>query len=229
MEKQIYLFLGNVDDEKVKKYLLENDNIKKLEARNEKNVLVDITKEEKKKIDKPEKVEENMDVAQGKLVIGFDLLGKIRLDDRFAALLCNTILGDGANSKLFRIVREQESLAYTTNSKYVVQKSNFFIKAGIEIDNYEKTVELINKQIEDMKNGNFTDEDIENAKRYVYAGIDSIKEEQNTAIIFYYGEELSTNKITIDEYYEKIKNTTKDDIINIANKLQLNTIYFLRN
>ena len=80
-----------------------------------------------------------------------------------------------------------------------------------------------------MKNGNFTDEDIENAKRYVYAGIDSIKEEQNTAIIFYYGEELSTNKITIDEYYEKIKNTTKDDIINIANKLQLNTIYFLRN
>lgn len=170
-----------------------------------------------------------MDVAQGKLVIGFDLLGKIRSDDRFAALLCNTILGDGANSKLFRIVREQESLAYTTNSKYVVQKSNFFIKAGIEIDNYEKTVELINKQIEDMKNGNFTDEDIENAKRYVYAGIDSIKEEQNTAIIFYYGEELSTNKITIDEYYEKVKSISKDDIINIANKLQLNTIYFLRN
>ena len=65
---------------------------------------------------------------------------------------------------MFQIVREKHSLAYTASSNYLRHKNCIFIRAGIEIDNYEKTLNLIYEQIEDMKNGNFTDEDIENAK-----------------------------------------------------------------
>ena len=220
---------GNIENKNIEEFIRNNSNIKALKDRDDSKYMNDITESEKEDIKNIRKVEEKMDVTQGKLVIGLDVIGKRKADDRFKILLYNTILGDGANSKLFRIVREKESLAYTSKSNYVVQKSNIFIRAGIEVDNYDKTLNLIKEQIEDMKKGNFTEDDLENAKRFIYAGIDSIKEEQNTAIIFYYGEEMSKNKITIEEYYDKIKNISKEDIIEIAKLMRFNTVYFLRN
>lgn len=220
---------GNIENKNIEEFIRNNSNIKALKDRDDSKYMNDITENEKEDIKNIRKVEEKMDVTQGKLVIGLDVIGKRKADDRFKILLYNTILGDGANSKLFRIVREKESLAYTSKSNYVVQKSNIFIRAGIEVDNYDKTLNLIKEQIEDMKKGNFTEDDLENAKRFIYAGIDSIKEEQNTAIIFYYGEEMSKNKITIEEYYDKIKNISKEDIIEIAEKIKIDTVYFLRN
>ena len=220
---------GNIDEKNVQDIIFENNYIKNLEPRDDSSYFIDITKYVKEKKEEISTIEEKMEVIQGKLVMGLDVVGKISADDRFKLLIYNTILGDGANSKLFRIVRERESLAYTTKSNYVVQKSNIFIKSGIEIENYEKTLNLIKEQLDDMKKGNFEEKDLENAKRYIYSGIDAIKEEQNTAIIFYYGEEMSLNKITIEEYYEKIKNITVEDIKEVADRVNINTIYFLRN
>ena len=220
---------GNLENKKIEDCIKNNCNIKLLKDRDDTSYLNDITENKKDDVVEIKKVEEKMDVTQGKLVVGLDVIGRRDSDDRFKILLYNTILGDGANSKLFRIVREKESLAYTSKSNYVVQKSNIFIRAGIEVDNYEKTLNLIKEQIEDMKLGNFTEDDIENAKRFIYAGIDSIKEEQNTAIIFYYGEEMSKNKISIEEYYDKIKNISRKDIMEIAEKIKIDTVYFLRN
>ena len=134
-----------------------------------------------------------------------------RFDDfRYITIVYNAIFGNGVSSKLFQIVREKESLAYTTKSEYVVQKNNIFIRCGIECDKYQKTLDLIKKLLDDMKKGDFTDEEVTKAKEYILAGVDSISEEQ-------------------DEYKEKIKNVTRDEIIEIANKVQINTIYFLRN
>lgn len=220
---------GNIDEEYVKKLVLDNNYIKQLNEREDSQYIVDITKCHKEKMDNVRTIEEKMDVTQGKLVIGLDVLERVEPDDRFKILVYNTILGDGANSKLFRNVREKASLAYTCKSNYVVQKNNIFIRAGIEIENYDKAIEVINNELESMKNGDFEDEDLENAKRFIYAGIDTIKEEQSTAIIFYYGEEMSLSKITVEEYYEKVKDITKEDIIEIAKRVNINTIYFLKN
>ena len=104
-----------------------------------------------------------MDVSQGKLILGLEV-GKNDKDSKYSALIYNAILGGTPTSKMFQIVREKHSLAYTASSNYLRHKNCIFIRAGIEIDNYEKTLNLIYEQIEDMKNGNFTDEDIENAK-----------------------------------------------------------------
>ena len=101
-----------------------------------------------------------MDVTQGKITIGLDL----HLDNeeqKYDAMVYNAILGGTANSKMFQEVREKASLAYSAGSSYVRYKSNIFIKCGIEIKNYEKAMEIIRKQLEDMKNGVFSDEDIE--------------------------------------------------------------------
>lgn len=219
---------GNINEKDITEFIKNNEYIVRLPERDEEDFFFDITKQINEKKDTTF-VDETMDVAQGKLVIGYDVIGNVSSDERFVGLLYNTILGDGANSKLFRIVREQESLAYTCKSNYIVQKSNIFVRAGIDAQNYEKTLKLVNNQIEDMRDGNFTEEDLENAKRFIYAGIDGIKEEQTLSIIFYYGEEMSLNKITVEEYYEKIRKVTKEDIISFAKKIEPNVVYFLKN
>ena len=103
------------------------------------------------------------------------------------------------------------------------------IRAGIEIENYEKAVEIINVQLDDMRQGKFTDEDIENAKNLIYATINNVEEEQDTEITYYFGQEFTNKNITVEEYKEKIREVNKQDIVDIAQKISINTIYFLRN
>lgn len=215
--------------EEIAKIIKENELIQTIKPREEKIKINDIKKEIKDIIEKPEEIKEELDVTQGKLVIGLDILPNRFNDFRYITIVYNAIFGNGVSSKLFQIVREKESLAYTTKSEYVVQKNNIFIRCGIECDKYQKTLDLIKKLLDDMKKGDFTDEEITKAKEYILAGVDSISEEQDSQILFLFGQELSKRSITIDEYKEKIKNVTRDEIIEIANKVQINTIYFLRN
>ena len=126
-------------------------------------------------------------------------------------------------------MREKASLAYTARSNYVRQKSNIFIRCGIEINNYEKAIEIINKQLEDIKKGDFTEEDLQNAKKYMVSGINSVQDEQDSEITYYIGQELSCMTTTFEEYIEKIEKVTMDNVKEVANSIQINTIYFLRN
>ena len=80
-----------------------------------------------------------------------------------------------------------------------------------------------------MKNGIFTNEDIENAKKGIISSIKSIDDEQDTEITYFFGQELTNNKITLEEYIQKIQNISKENIIKIAKLTHINTIYFLKN
>ena len=185
---------------------------------------VDVKKE---KIAKPEVINESMQVAQGKIVIGLDILSE-QENVTYVGSVYNAILGGGSNSKLFQNVREKASLAYTCGSSYIKRKQNILIRAGIEIANYDKAIGIIQKQLEDMKNGEFDEEDIENAKKLLISSIESIDEEQDTQITYYFGQELAQTNIEIEEYKKRIQKIEKEQIVEFANSVQINTIYFLR-
>ena len=161
-------------------------------------------------------------------MLGLDIL-KNEPNSRFAVNMYNVILGESATSKLFQNVREKASLAYTARSTYTRQKNNIFIKCGIEIPNKQKALDIIKEQLEDMKNGNFSEEDIQNAKSYMLNGIKSVEEEQDTEITYYMGQEFSGLNTSLDEYQKQIEQITKDQIVDIAKNTQINTILFLRN
>ncbi len=223
-ECKIDIFVsGNIEE--VKDIVEKNENIQKLQER---EANYKINKIETKEIVQEKEIKEEMDVTQGKIVIGLDL----ELDNeeqKYDAMLYNAILGGTANSKMFQEVREKASLAYTAGSSYVRYKSNIFIRCGIEIKNYEKALEIIRKQLDDMKNGVFTDEDIENAKNGIISGIKSINDEQDTEITYFFGQELTDTKTSLEQYIEKIQNVTKQEIVAVANSITINTVYFLKN
>ena len=199
---------------------------------NEKNVQprnIDVYVENEVKEPVAEKVvRETMDVSQGKLVIGLDVT-KLEPEDKAVASVYNAILGGGANSKLFQNVREKAHLAYVASSSYHRFKNNILINCGIEISNFEKALKIVKEQIEDMKNGNFTEEDLENCKKVIISTIASIKEEQDTGITYYFARELSESKYSPEEYTKRVQKITKEDILKVAKKVSINTIYFLKN
>ena len=167
-------------------------------------------------------------MSQGKLVLGLDIDIQDE-DEKYDVLAYNGILGGSANSKLFQNVREKAHLAYVASSNYFRFKNNIIINCGIEISNYEKALKIIKEQIEDMKNGNFSDEDLLNCKKIIADSIKAIEDEQDTGIIYSFSQELSERRLTPEEYIKRIDKISKEDILKIANKVTINTIYFLRN
>lgn len=218
---------GNLNENYVKNVFIENENIKNLIPRAENYILNNEFTEIKQIVDNPKEITEKMNITQGKLVIGMDILSK-QENLQCIALVYNSILGDGANSMLFQNVREKASLAYSTKSNLVKQKMNIFIRCGIEIENYEKALNIIKEQLENIKSGNFSDEDINNAKKYLISGIKSVSEEQDTEVVYYIGQEISKTNVDLNTYLKNIEKVTKQEIIDFANQIQINTIYFLR-
>lgn len=221
---KIDIFISGNINQDIEEEISKNENIMNLEQRTPDYVVSNNDIKEKKQ---ENTVTESMDVTQGKLVLGLDV--NIDNEDlKYDVLVYNSILGGSANSKMFQNVREKAHLAYVASSSYLRYKNNIFINCGIEISNYEKAVELIKKQIDDMKKGDFTEEEIENAKKGIIATIKTIEDEQDTEITYYLGQELTNHVISVKEYMDRIQKVTKQNVIDIANKISINTIYFLK-
>lgn len=222
---KIDIFVSGILDENIKAMIEENENFGKLKERNPEYIVPEIIA---KKSEKENVVQESMEVNQGKLIIGLDLDFN-QEDLRYDAMIYNSLLGGSANSKLFQNVREKASLAYTASSSYLRLKNNILINCGIEIENYEKALNIIKEQIEDMKKGDFSEVDIENAKKGIIDAIKSIDDEQDTEITYFFGQELSQIKVDIKGYEERVSKVNKQNVIDIANKVSINTVYFLKN
>ena len=227
-EKNLYeYYLELIKNCKIDIYIsgIVDENIEKLQERKPDFKEFELTKKEN---EEAKEIQESMEITQGKLIIGLDV-NILDKDARYKIMIYNSLLGGSANSKLFQNVREKASLAYTASSSYYRFKNNIFINCGIDIPNYQKALEIIKKQIEDMKNGDFTDEEIENAKNGIIASIKTIDDEQDTEITYYFGQELSGTKTSLEEYIENIQKINKADVLEVAKQISINTIYFLKN
>ena len=222
---KIDIYISGIVDENIHNIIKQNENIEKLQERKPEYKEVELRKKEK---EEAKEIQESMEITQGKLIIGLDV-NILDKDARYKIMIYNSLLGGSANSKLFQNVREKASLAYTASSSYYRFKNNIFINCGIDIPNYQKALEIIKKQIEDMKNGDFTDEEIENAKNGIIASIKTIDDEQDTEITYYFGLELSGTKTRLEEYIENIQKINKADVLEVAKQISINTIYFLKN
>lgn len=224
-ESKIDIFVsGKIEDaKKIENIITNNKEINKLKDRKPEYV-----QDSKLELNRNEikEIKDKMDVAQGKIVIGINI--KNNVPEEYINVY-NTILGGGSNSKLFQNVREKASLAYTAGSRYLKTKNDILIRCGIEISNYDKAIKIIKEQLEDLKNGNFTEEDIQNAKELLIASISKIEDEQASEISYTLAQEISGDTKDINEIIENINRVNKENVMEVANNLRIDTIYFLTN
>ncbi|QZY57195.1 EF-P 5-aminopentanol modification-associated protein YfmF [Crassaminicella profunda] len=194
---------------------------------------VDVVSIEREKIecfpDQVNKIEEEMDINQGKLNLGYRTNIPFESELYHPLLVYSNILGGGPNSKFFKNIREKESLCYYIFSRVEKFKSLMMIGSGIEFVNYEKGIKLIEKEIGEMNQGNFSNEDIESAKNSIITSIRGMTDSPYMLGDFYYSQAISGSEDTLETMIEKIRKVTKEQIIEAGKNMQLDTIYFLKN
>lgn len=181
-----------------------------------------------KKSSSVKNVSEEMDVTQGKLAIGFRTNTNPTDADYIALLVMNSVFGAGAHSKLFNNVREKLSLAYYASSQLERQKGLLIVNAGIEFKNYQKAYDEVLAQLEEIKKGNISELEYTSSINALLNSFESYYDDQRYLQNFYLGEYICGTNRTIEEYKEMIKNVTVDDIKKSAQKLEIDTVYFLK-
>ena len=178
------------------------------------------------KMREPKTYIERDTVNQSKLVMGYNLDGLTIKEATYALQIYLYILGLGPSSKLFTNVREKESLCYSISVTARYINSIMLINAGIDSVNFDKTVSLINKQVEAMRKGSFKESDIKAAKLSIKSSYQEVLESPYSILSSY---EVSSymGYDEIKARIKKIDEVTKEDIKKVANKVKLNTIFLL--
>lgn len=174
------------------------------------------------------KVTEEMVVTQSKLCIGLSCNVDPNSAEYYALILYNCVFGGSPFSKLFNNVREKLSLAYFVSSRVDKMKSFMLISSGIETGNYQSAYDEIMAQMENMRSGNVTEEEITAAKKFLATSYNSMKDSQAAMEDYYMSQIVCRADDSLDEIIEKINNVTKAEMIAAGDKIKIDTIYFLR-
>ncbi|MDO6655668.1 pitrilysin family protein [Anaerobacillus sp. 1_MG-2023] len=171
---------------------------------------------------------ETQEIKQGKLHMGFRSGVGYADDEYFALQVFNGMFGGFSHSKLFRNVREKESLAYYAASRYESHKGLIIVMSGIEFKNYKKTVDIIKEQLTAMRNGEFNEEEMKQTKTMIRNQLlETVDDAKGMVELLYHGV-VSQKLRTIEEWLDGVEAVTKEDILAVADKVKLDTVYFLK-
>lgn len=173
--------------------------------------------------DKTEEVTERLTVNQSKLVLGF----KSHSDDDAALVLLQKIFGGTTSSKLFQNVREKMSLCYYCSAARNDLKGIMLVNSGVENENIEKTKNAVIEQLEEIKNGNFTDEDINFAEMAIKNDFKSVADSAGNVSNWYFDCIRKNDIITPEEKLERYLGVSKERIIAAAKSMVLDSVYVL--
>ena len=213
--------IGDIDFKSTEKLIKDNFVLRTFKKQRVGYYLEDVKAKKRKNI-----VKESDINSQSKIVIGCRCYNLTKYEINYPLTLYNIILGSGGNSKLFSEVREKNSLCYTINSVPNKLDKVLLIRAGVDKKNIKKVIDLCEEQMVLMRKGKFSDDDINKAKEYYQTALDSIYENESSIIESYYMMDI----LGLDDIKTRIKNmkkVDKDEIIKVAKKIKMDTIYCL--
>lgn len=170
---------------------------------------------------------ERMEVNQCKLVMGFrtDCYGT---DDRVPAmrLMC-AMLGGTATSLLMRNVREKLSLCYYCSAQYDRLKGVLFIQSGVDEQNLEQTEREMLNQLAIIRNGEFTDGELEDARRTFLQAFEAVGDAQASLGAWYVSQGMSETFETPEMTKATIAAVTREQVIDAARLVRQQCVYVL--
>lgn len=170
---------------------------------------------------------QRMDVAQGKLVMGFRLEGDLEQDDADAVKLMCAMYGGTPFSRLFRHVREEQSLCYYCASRYDRATASILVDSGVDAENMERARKEILNQLEVVKNGGFEESERQETILALANALKSTTDTLGGMEGWYFGQLMARTNESPRENAEKITRIGKDEMMRAAARVKLDTVYFL--
>lgn len=170
---------------------------------------------------------ERMEVGQSKLVLGFRT-GCSEPDAGVAAVrLMNALLGGTATSLLFKNVREKLSLCYYCSSVYDRIKGVLFVQSGIDEKNAERAEIEILAQLDAIRCGEFTDEELEAARRSIVQSFEAVNDSQSARAAWYVSQAALSEPTSPETTRKAIEAVTRDEVIAAARAVRYECAYLL--
>ena len=213
--------IGDVKKDKVTKIIEEKFHLNTLKKQSDSHFIVP-----KSRRLLPKTIKEKSNYSQSQLVMGYKLSNLTDFELRYVLNVYCYILGGGPDSKLFKNVREKNSLCYTISSTGQPLNSIMIVSAGIDAKDFNKTVSLIKKEVKQMIKGNFTDDDIIKAKVTYLNSLKELEDNPQSILSMYVGMEY-LNSHDMDMRINNINKVSKSDVVALANKIHIDTIYLL--
>lgn len=171
--------------------------------------------------------EEELSFNQSRLVISCYFKKLTEIERKYSMFLYNIILGATPDSFFFKNIRENKSLTYDIRSSYHKNDNFLIISSGLDEKNTKEVISEIKKEMNNMKKGNFSEEKLNNAKAIMISSIKEFDEYPNSIIDYYFSMEY-LNSDDINTAIKFIESVTKEDIIKLSKKVNLDYIYLLK-
>lgn len=180
-----------------------------------------------KEIKKPVVKSITSDNVQANLVMIFNLKNLTEIEKNITFNVFNYLYGNGGlTSKLYQSIREKNSLCYAISSMYLKYDKLLLVHISLEQANVKKATSLVKKELKNMQAGNFTEEELKDAINNMIISLDMAQDNTVSIINNYVFHEFD-NLPMPEERIEMFKNIKKEDVINVAKKVKLNTIFTL--
>ena len=213
--------IGDVKSDVVQKSIEEKFLINTLKKQGDNHF---ITTKSKRLL--PKTYKESASLSQSQLVMGLRINKATDFELRYVLNVYSYILGGSPDSKLFKNVREKNSLCYSISSSGQPLNSILLIMAGIDAKDFDKAVTLVKKELKNMAKGDFSNDDIMKAKITYLNSLKELEDNPQSILSMYVGMEY-LNSHNIDQRINNINKVTKNDVISLASKIKLDTIYLL--
>ncbi len=179
----------------------------------------------KKKVTTKEDVSENL---QANLVMIYNIGELPEVERHVTMQVFNYIFGSGGlTSKLYKRIREENSLCYNISTLYLKYDELLVIHISLDTANVKRAVSMVKKCLKEMQTGDFLDSDLEDAKKSISLALD-LTSDNNSSLLNNYVFHEFDNLPLIDERKKSLAKLTKEDVVNVSKKLKLNTIYVLK-
>jgi predicted Zn-dependent peptidase len=172
--------------------------------------------------------EETASATQGKLVIGFRTGTFLDDDDQLAYSLFNEIYGGSPSSKLFLNVREKKSLCYSCYATADLLKGIMYVTAGIDNAQKDVATKEILLQLDEMREARISDDELYYAKQTLANGYKSLYDSPEGLEVWYLRRILANRILAPEEAAFRIANISREDVAEVAKRISLDTVYFLR-
>lgn len=173
-------------------------------------------------------VYETMKVQQGKMSLLYNANASVFQDNYFALVLFNSIFGGGAHSKLFNEVREKHSLAYSIYSTFDKFSGVMTIGAGVDYRNFEKVKNLIDEELQKMRQGIFTDQEVSAARTKIKSSLRSMEDSMFSMSSYLTALRVFGISYTVEDVMKGIDGVTKEEIIAVAGGIEYIAGHYLQ-
>ena len=166
-----------------------------------------------------------MDTTQGKICLVYTTRRLLTEEERYHMLVASSLFGGTASSRLFKNVREKQSLCYYCAAGFNGFTSSMSVDSGVEHQNTQRTIDAIQRELEVLINGEITDQEIREIQLTISNSLKANYDGLHGLEAWYLNEAIRNSHMTPEMVIEKANRVTAQDIKNVLKLLNLNVIY----